>query len=195
MKPILVLVLCLTILLGSTAIAGCGGNADQEAREVLDQANGHLETASVEFEKMDELNTKSISLMEGEPNEKTIPEVESILQAFKSSMEKALKEIKEAKALFEKVLNMNVSEEMKKYLKMKSEALWEQKQVLEIQLKALDLRIELFNAQMTGVSMEQIYELAKQLSELDDQANDHIDKAEAKNKDANEYYEEKNLDK
>ncbi|MBN1289182.1 MAG: hypothetical protein JXA49_06060 [Actinobacteria bacterium] len=195
MKLKLVLMACLFLVLVPAAAAGCGGNADPEAREVLEQANGHLEIASTEFEKMDKLNTESIALMEGEPNETTMQEVESILQAFRSSMEKALKEIKEAKALFEKALNMSVSEEMKKYLKMKSEALWEQKQVLEIQLEALDLRIELFNAQLAGISMDRVYELAQQLSELDDQANDHIDRAEAKNRDANEYYEEKGLDK
>lgn len=190
------LIICIIAVLASVFTAGCRSNADPEAREVIDEAHGHLELAAAEFENIDALNTQAKALLESGYNEDTARKQEMFLVQFKTGMEKALEEISKAKALFEKALNMNVSEEMQKYLKMKIDALWEQEQALEIQIEAMTLRFELFNAQASeGISMEQIAEYSNRLGEMDEETSSHLEKSAAKNRDANDFYKEKNLDK
>lgn len=197
MKPKLFITLFLVscLLAGALLFAGCGGNANSEARETLERANSHLENASGEFKKMEELKEKSSRFVEQNADAASIQEMMSIIDDFQESAESALDEVQEATSLFQKTLNMKISNDMKKYLNMKLKALDDQVAMLEKLLEAQELRFDLFEAQTQGISMERLYEYAREISDLDKQANALAEKAEAGLRDANEFYKEKDLDK
>lgn len=183
------------LVIGLLLLGGCRSNADAAAREKLDMADGHLENASEEFKTMDGLKKKSAKFVDENAESILSLEMITIIKSFKESAETALDEVEEARSQFKEALNMNISNDMKKYLNMKLKALDVQVAMLEKLLEAQKLRLELFEAQVQGIPVEKVYEYAKKISDLDKEANSNAQKAEAGLRDANEFYKEKNLDK
>lgn len=183
--------LCAGLLL----FGGCRSNADAAARETIELANSNLENASEEFNKMEELKTKSAKLVKQDADTLDTASMIAIINSFQKSAETALDEVEEAQSQFKEALDMNISSDMKKYLKMKLNALDYQVSMLNKLHEEQELRVELFKAQQQGISMDQVYEYAKRIAELDKEASSIAEKAKAGLRDANEFYKEKNLDK
>lgn len=175
------------------AMAGCGQQMDPRAQKLLKDANSHMSKAADVTKSIDAFNKQWGSLIADQMNPQIAARLGELLSKTRASETASLNETKAARDDYAKAAGLRLSADMKKYIDLRHEALDEQEQFLTIELKATDLRINGVKGEESGLSLESLIALTRQISALEDASAAHAKRAAELYKKASKYYREHNL--
>lgn len=178
-----------TILVLLVAVCGCGGGPNEQARELLSEANSHLSAASEAAKKVEGFQEGWQELFSGEDvTAETLAGARNMLYSARENLTEALGEVVEATKAVEAAARLDLSEDMNEYLDLKQEALDEQEQMLKTGLKSINLQVQALSAYESG-SQEQFLEYNDQILVLEEEAAEHARRALELHEQANAYYD------
>lgn len=182
------LMLVALLLLG----AGCGDEVRSKVRGLLAEVNDHLEKSAAATLKLEEFHEDWGNLATlTEVTEDTVAEAMVLVDVAKKNLVEALEEVKAAEKAMQGVKGSDVSEEMKTYAEMKLDAMEEHEKMLELELRAMTIRVQALSEPESDILLERLAEYERQIAELDEETQEHADRAQSLHIDANEYYDEK----
>ncbi len=172
--------------------AGCGDEVSSEVRGLLAEANNHLEKSAAATLKLEEFQKDWENLATStEVTGDTVAEAMVLVDVAQKNLVEALEEVKAAEKAMHGVKGSDVSKEMKTYTEMKLDAMEEQEKMLELELRAMTIRVQALSEPESDILPERLAEYEKQIAELDEEAREHAGRAQSLHIDANEYYDEK----
>jgi len=182
------LILVALLLLG----AGCGDEVSSEVKGLLAEANNHLEKSAAATLKLEEFQKDWGNLAaSAEVTGDTIAEAMALVDVAQKNLVEALEELKAAEKAMQGVKGSDVSKEMKTYTDMKLDAMEEQEKMLELELRAMTIRVQALSEPESEILRERLVEYERQIAELNEEAREHASRAQSLHIDANEYYDEK----
>lgn len=187
-------VACLAVvalLLGLAA--GCGGQPDPQAGELIQESNRHLAKAAAEVKNLSEFNTQWSTIVSGQANKEAATQVKTLLEKARKQEQAALAEVKAAGTAVARIKDLDVSGEMKTYAEMKLAALEEQEKVLTTELEAMALRLQAIDGFVAGDTVEAILMTEKKITLLEEESRQSAKQANELHKQANAYFKEKKL--
>jgi len=189
--PIIAVALLPAVLL--MAVAGCGQQTDPGAQTLLKDASSHMSKAADVTKSIEAFNKQWGALVADQGNPQTAARLEQLFTTTRASEVASLDETKAARDDFAKAGGLHLSAEMKKYVDLRHEALDEQEQFLATELKAMDLRIKVAKGEASGLSLDALITLNKQINGLEEESAAHAKRAGKLHKEAGDYYREHHL--
>jgi hypothetical protein len=172
--------------------AGCGDEVSSEVRGLLAEVNNHLEKSAAAALKLEEFQRDWGNLAAStEVTEDTVAAAMGLVDVAQKNLVEALEEVKAAEKAMQSVKGSDVSKEMKTYTEMKLDAMEEHEKMLELELRAMTIRVQALSEPESDILLERLAEYEKQIAEIDEEAREHADRAKSLHIDANEYYYEK----
>ena len=186
--PAVTAVLTLAMCLG-----GCGGQ-DAELRGRLEEAYSHLQKSSQHIEGLESFQGRWEKAATGAQSGESTEEMKKLLEEARDTEEAALAELeKGARTLYE-ASRMPASEEMKRYLKMKLDAVGEQGKALEVELEAMKVRLDMLDDSAAGAVLDsETVRKMRLVGELEKESRSHAEEASRLDQEAKDYYESKKL--
>ena len=172
--------------------AGCGDEVSSEVRGLLAEVNNHLEKSAAATLKLEEFQKDWENLATStEVTGDTVAEALVLVDVAQKNLVEALEEMKAAERAMQGVKGFDVSKEMKTYTEMKLDAMEDQGKMLELEMRAMTIRVQALSEPESEILSERLAEYEKQIAELDEEAREHACRAQSLHIDANEYYDEK----
>lgn len=183
------------LVLGLVALlaVGCGGQMDPRVQQLLKDANARMSKAAEVTKSIEAFNKEWQTLLVGQVNADTATRLEDLLTKTKASETASLDETKAARDDYAKAAGLPVSPSLKRYVDLRRQALGEQEQFLNLELKAMDLRIKVAKGEAAGDPLQTLIELEKQIDNIEQQSAAHARRAAELHKQAIDYYQEQNL--
>ncbi|MFH1149784.1 MAG: hypothetical protein V1748_04860 [Actinomycetota bacterium] len=182
----------ITILVALALLAGCGSGGTETVRQALQEANRHISSSAEAIKGLSDFQVSWEALVTGGEAD-SAPKVRALLLEAQASEQKALTELELAEKALRGVRSEPVSEEMKTYLDMKLDALSEQIAGLEEELGAMPVRLEVISLVEKDAPLDQLLPLHQQIDEIEARSMELLRNAGVMHRDANDYYDEKQL--
>jgi len=183
----------LVLALVAFLAVGCAGQTDPRVQQLLKDANARMSKAAEVTKSVEAFNKEWQTLLAGQVNADTAARLEELLTKTKTSETASLDETKAARADYAKAAGLPGSSSLKKYIDLRRQALDEQEQFLNLELKAMDLRIKVAKGEAAGDPLQTLIELEKQIENIEQQSAAHARRAAQLHKQAIDYYQEQKL--
>jgi hypothetical protein len=181
------------VLALAICLNGCGGQ-DARLQEKLEEAFSHLQKSSQHIKGLEGFEERWKSAVSGEDEVEPVGELAEMLEDAKATEESALAELEQGEDTLGQALRMPASEEMKRYLRLKLDAVGEQGKALEAELEAMKVRLDMLDDPVAGVAPDsETVRKMRLVSELEGESKGHADEAARLDREANDYYESKKL--
>lgn len=172
--------------------AGCG-RSDRQAQSLIRESNRHLAKAAAEVKGLAGFDAEWREVVSSKAGSEAARSVRALLEEARGREEKALAEVKAAAEAIAGINELDVGGELKTWAGMKLAALEEQRRFLEIELEAMDLRLQAMEGLLAGATLKEALMAEKRIGVLEKESRELARKAQDLQRKANAYFEERKL--
>ncbi len=176
----------------SLTAAGCG-RTDRQAQDLIRESNRHLAKAADEIKGLAGFDARWREVVSSKAGSEAALSVKGMLENARGREEKALAEVKAAMEAIAGIKGLDAGEDLKTWAGMKLAALEEQQGFLEIELEAMDLRLQAMDDLLEGAILKDTLMAEKRIDVLEKESRERARKAYDLHKKANAYFKERKL--